>query len=95
MKTAVIFRTFKNGGDVIALFPFEPADNHGWFCMSYQRVGQHGGADPRLTHGATRPSTPVEICDLACELRSLGYSLRGMRRFPRNAYAVRKGKATK
>ena len=89
--TAVIFRTFKSGGDVIALFPFEPSDNYGHHCSSYQRVGQHGGATPDLMRGNyTRPSTPAEICDLACELRGLGYKLRGLRRFPSNAYAVRK-----
>jgi hypothetical protein len=92
-ETAVIFRTFIAGGDVIALFPFEPSDNYGHHCMSYQRVGQHGGASPDLMRGNyTRKATPAEICDLACELRGLGYKLRGMERFPRNAFAVRKAK---
>ena len=95
-KTAVIFRTFRDGGDVVALFPFEPSDNHGHHCLSYQHVGQHGGATPDLTNGKfTRPSTPAEVCDLACELRGLGYKLRAMQRFPRNAFDVRKAKLAK
>ena len=94
--TAVIFRTFRDGGDVVALFPLEPSDNHGHHCLSYQRIGQHGGATPDLMRGKfTRPSTPGEICDLACELRGLGYKLRGMQRFPRNAFDVRKAKLAK
>jgi len=93
-KTAVIFRTFRDGGDVIALFPLEPYSrtDGGWNCECYQRIGQHGGACPHIVRGVTRPSTPSEICDLACELRGLGYKLRGMSRFPRNAYDVRKAK---
>jgi len=93
-KTAVIFRTFTGTGDVIALFPFIPSDNYGYHCLSYQRVGQHGGATPDLMRGQyTRPSTPSEVCDLACELRGLGYKLRGMQRFPRNAFAIRQAAA--
>ena len=92
-QTAVIFRTFTNG-EVIALFPFIPSDNYGHNCLSYQRIGQHGGATPDLMRSQyTRPSTPAEICDLACELRGIGYKLRGMQRFPRNAFAVRQKEA--
>jgi hypothetical protein len=58
------------------------------------RTGQHGGADPRIVK-ITRPATLAEICDLACELRGLGYRLKGLRRFPRNAFSVRKAKAMK
>ena len=94
--TAVIFRTFKDGGDVIALFPFEPSDIYGHHCLSYQHVGQHGGAAPDLMNGKfTRPSTAQEVCDLACELRGLGYELRGLQRFPRNAFQVRQCEARK
>lgn len=91
-KTAVIFRTWKDTGTVIALFPFEPSDNLGYYCNSYERVGQHGAASPSIVHKATRPSKPTEICDLACELRGLGYKLRGLQRFPRNSMNVRRAK---
>ena len=91
--TAVIFRTFVSGGDVIALFPLEPADVKGWYCMSYQSVGQHGGATPDLMgRKLTRPSSAAEIRELDCELRRKGYKLRVLRRFPSNAFEVRKGK---
>ncbi len=92
--TAVIFRTFNSGGDVIALFPLEPSDRYGHHCMSYQKVGQHGGASPDLMNPKfTRPATPEQVCDLACELRGLGYKLRALRRFPHNAFEVRRSKA--
>lgn len=66
-KTAVIYRTFKDGGadPVIAMFPLEPADSTGWTCNSYQHVGQHGGCTPHLTHKATRPATRAEVAPLA------------------------------
>lgn len=87
MKTLVIFRTFKEG-DVIALFPEEPGTNDIRTCLSYQRVGQHGSADVAITR-STRPSTPKEICDLACELRGLGYDLKAARRFTRRHQNIR------
>ncbi len=90
-KIAVIFRTFRNGGDVIAFFPFIPATRNGWTCESYQHIGQHGAACPHLARQQyTRPSTPDEIKPLALELTSIGYKLKPMKRFPRNAYQVRK-----
>ena len=89
-KTSVIFRTYKANGDVIALFPFIPADYVGWHCDSYMHVGQHGGACPSLVHGATRPSTRAEINPLYKELVNIGYHLRELKRFPRNAYDTRK-----
>ena len=93
-KTAVIYRTFNSGGEVIALFPFEPSDIYGHHCMSYQRVGQHSGATPDLMIGHyTRQATPIEIEPLRNELTRIGYDLKEMKRFPRNAFEVRKSKA--
>ena len=89
-KTSVIFRTFRKGGDVIALFPYVPADDRGWFCMSYQSIGQHGAATPNLMREATRPAHELEIAPLREELGRIGYTLREMRKFPRTAYNVRK-----
>ena len=85
-KTAVIFRTFKSGGDVIALFPFEPATNDGWLCNSYQHIGQHGGACPSLMRVGTRQATPKESSPLAKELRAIGYNLRELKRFPSKCF---------
>jgi hypothetical protein len=62
--------------------------------ICYQRIGQHGGATPDLMRGQyTRPATDAEIEPLASELYALGYNLKPMKRFPRNAFEVRKGKA--
>ena len=74
MKTKVIFRTFKDTGEPIALFPEEPADRAGDFCTSYMHTGQHSAASPSLP-GATRPATPEEIAPLKAELESIGYAL--------------------
>lgn len=88
-KTAVIFRTF-HSGDTIALFPFIPSDNYGHHCLSYQHIGQHGGASPDLTRIGTRLATPDEIAPLRAELVRIGYNLTELKRMPSNAFAVRK-----
>ena len=87
--TPVIFRTFEARGDVIALFPFEPSDLYGHHCMSYQHVGQHGGASLDLCSVSTRPSTPDEAAPLKAELELIGYKLKVLKRVPRNARATR------
>lgn len=88
MMTKVIFRKFKNG-EVIALFPQEPATIGGWECMSYMHVGQHGSADPNIVHG-TKPAMPYEYADLYNELKSIGYNdLEVCKRFNKNDYKTR------
>ena len=72
--TVAVFRTFGNGGEVIALFPEIPGDVHGHYCESYQHTGQHGAAYPGAIPG-TRPATPEEIEPLKRELESIGYTL--------------------
>lgn len=86
-KTRVIFRKFKEG-DIIALFPDEPWNHTGWECASYQHLGQHGAADPRIV-GNTKPATPDEYASLKKELESMKYDLCIMQKFPQNAYAIR------
>lgn len=91
MKIAVIFRTLKDNGDAIALFPFEASDNSGWCCQSYQHVGQHGAASPVITQSKySRPCTKAEASELAKELRRIGYKLDIRKRIPRNAFDVRR-----
>ena len=51
--TPVIFRVWPEG-DVIAIFPELAYSRDGHLCMSYQHVGQHGGADCELVTKATR-----------------------------------------
>ena len=79
--TEVIFRKWKDNGDIIALFPYE-ARKRGFFGIveSYEHVGQHGDADYPLVVKATRPATPEEYADLKAELEGLGYNLKVMQR---------------
>lgn len=92
--TPVIFRRFVSGGDIIALFPFEPSDNYGHHCQSYQSIGQHGGASPDLMRTGTVRPGENEYQDLKSELERIGYKLKVMLKFPRNAFDVRKSKLT-
>lgn len=76
-KTRVVLRRFC--GEVIALFP-DIEEGRG-LCMSYMRVGQHGGASRTLT----RVSRPVQISEpdaaaLVRELTAIGYNLRIVKR---------------
>jgi hypothetical protein len=85
----VIFRRFPDG-DVIALFPYLPAEClNAWPCQSYMHIGQHGAADPRIVHD-TRPARPREYAALKTELERIGYRLAVRRRFPSDAHARRK-----
>jgi hypothetical protein len=69
----VVFRTFKEDGSVIALFPEVEWDKQG-NCSSYMRIGQHGAANYNSVISITRPSGP-EFKSLAKELESIGYNL--------------------
>ena len=90
--TKVIFRKFKNG-EVIALFPQEPATRDGWECMSYMHVGQHGSADPFVVNH-TKPAMPWEYSELYKELKSIGYNdLAVCKKFNRQDYKVRQERA--
>jgi hypothetical protein len=76
----VIFRKWKNNGDIIALFPELPADLAGFYCDAYEHVGQHGGADFHGVIRQTTPCSPDDAAALAAELRIIGYRLRPIRR---------------
>jgi hypothetical protein len=71
----VIFRAERSGqfkGDVTAVFPTLPADQHGHMMTCYAHIGQHSGCD----HGwynKTRPAKPDEYADLKRELESVPY----------------------
>lgn len=75
--TIVIFRKWKesSGEGIIALFPELPADNDGFYCDSYEHVGQHGAADYSGLMRTTVPAKPSECLNLATELRRIGYKL--------------------
>ena len=78
--TLVVFRRWRDNGDIIALFPELPADIYGYYCDSYEHVGQHGGADYQGVIQATVPVKPKDAADLAEELTRIGYDLRPIRR---------------
>lgn len=74
MKTVVVFRKFRDGGDILALFP-EIAASHDGKCLSYQTIGQHSGADYAGCIAASVPARPDEYRELARELCRIGYTL--------------------
>lgn len=80
MKTKVLFRRFHQG-DLIALFPEEPADNQLGHCSSYQSIGQHGAASVDLGP-YTVPATLAEpdVAALAKELERVGYEIQPVHR---------------
>jgi hypothetical protein len=71
----VVFRAWKDGAGVIALFPDIPADRYNVLCQSYEHVGQHGGADYESVMFLTRKARPEEYADLLQELESIGYRM--------------------
>ena len=85
-KTNVIFRKFKKGGDILALFP-DIHEGPGR-VLSYQHIGQHGDADYGYCLSITTPTTPDEYITLLKELEQIGYNLeirnrRNFRNLPR------------
>lgn len=78
--TLVVFRRWRETNDLIALFPAEPSDINGWHCLSYERIGQHAGADYHGVIQATRLATDEEATSLAQELTRIGYRLKPIKR---------------
>jgi len=78
MRTPVVFRVWRKGGDILALLPTIPADNRGHLMQSYQHIGQHGAAEYWTVLSRTRPlKTSEEIMaatELLNELRTIGYT---------------------
>ena len=67
-KQRIIFRKWRDTGEVIAFFP-DQKDRE--FIGSYQHVGQHGNAS--YPHPDTVPAKPEEYAPLLAELISIGY----------------------
>ena len=78
--TPVVYRKWKENGDIIALFPTIASDSAGLHCQSYMRVGQHGGADYNGVIAATTPATVEESQALHDELTRIGYNLKPCKR---------------
>ena len=85
-KTKVVFRKWnkREGGGVLALSPEIPSDPSGYYCSSYESVGQHGAANydklVLVQNPPTIPATPAEYADIKEELEKIGYNLEIRRR---------------
>lgn len=90
--TPVIFRKWKDTGDIMALFPYDLGTDDPYTCSSYEHVGQHSAADPHHCIQATTPCTPDEYAPLKAELESLGYKLKPMNRLQYKALEERRNK---
>lgn len=88
--TLVLFRRWRDTGDIIALFPEIPSDIYGYFCEAYEHVGQHGGADYHGVVQATRPATDEEAAGLANELTRIGYNLQPIKRASQTVHERRR-----
>ena len=82
MKDRVIFRQWRDNGDIIAVFPDNEA-NYGNFMM-YEHIGQHGEGDYWGILPKTTPAHPLRYKPLFDELMSIGYDLRVCRRMPQD-----------
>lgn len=91
--TLVVFRRWRGTNDIIALFPAEPSDIAGLYCLSYERVGQHGGADYHGVVQASRPATGEEAALLADELTRIGYNLQPIKRASQTVHERRRATA--
>lgn len=91
--TLVVFRRWRDSGDIIALFPAEPSDINGWYSLSYERIGQHSGADYHGVVQATRPATDEEAASLAQELTRIGYKLKPIKRASHSVHERRRATA--
>ncbi len=78
-QTNVVFRKFKDTGDIIALFVDETNYPDG-SIESYMHVGQHSAASYHHVVTITKPAKPDEYEALARELKQRGYSLRVLTR---------------
>ncbi len=81
-KTKVIFRQWKIGCEIIALFPEIATDTIGYNCQSYIHVGQHGAASPNIITD-TKPANLEDgaVKRLIKELTDIGYNLEIIKRF--------------
>lgn len=89
-KTIVIFRRFRKGGNVIALFPELPGTD-AWYkdCLSYQTIGQHGDASVDIDLYTTLANAD-NYKALKKELENIGYNLKVVPNFNAEHLAARK-----
>jgi hypothetical protein len=92
-ETLVVYRKWRDTGDLLALFPTIPTDPFGYFCLSYAAVGQHSGADYFGVVWATSLVTEEEAKPLAEELTRIGYRLRSIKRASYRHHEARRAEA--
>ncbi len=92
--TKVIFRQFNGDNSIIALFPEIPADFCEGYCLSYQRIGQHGAASLGIAPMA-KLAKPSEYAELKKELESIGYVLQIVTKATRKMQEVRRSKMSR
>lgn len=80
-KDLVIFRKWKDDGEILALFP-ELEGNWG-LCTCFSHVGQHATAEYHYCLSLSKPATPEEYADLQKELEDIGYNLKIRKRWNR------------
>lgn len=71
----VVFRRWKDTGDLVAVFPEIPADDLGRYCFAYDETGTQTAAEYEEIIQDTTPVTPTEYGRFAHELTMLGYDL--------------------
>ena len=75
MPDLVIFRRWNDTGDIVAIFPEQPADDQGRFCLAHDELGQQIAAEYEQIIQDTTPVSSPEYGRFAHELRLLGYDL--------------------
>lgn len=88
--TPVVFRRWRDTKSVFALFPTLPSDYEGFYCDSYEHIGQHGGADYIGCVHASKPVSLDEAADLKRELERIGYRLNVIKRASWKHHEVRR-----
>lgn len=93
-ETPVVLRVWRVGNEVLALFPTLPSDVLGYYCDSYEHVGQHCSAIYLDCIRATRPATRKESAALVRELKQRGYKLRIVKRVSSKMHQTRRKEAS-
>lgn len=87
-ETPVVFRV-KNG-EIIAVFPCEPADTIGYYMVYYSVDGQHNSCSQEC-YNLTHLAKPEEYATLKAELETYpyGYRLKIFRKIPHHLHEIR------
>lgn len=88
-QTKVMFRKWKDNGQIDAIMPELPGTNDPATMTCYAHIGQHSTGDSTWYLDTTVPATPSEYSDLKAELESIGYNVKVIKRMPSNARQVR------